>query len=898
MSKQRLLILDGHSLAFRAFYAMDPANFMTSHGTYTNAIYGFTSMLTRMITAEQPTHIAVAFDVSRRSFRTDIYPEYKGGRGETPEEFKGQVELIEAVLEAMGIVTIKIDNIEADDILATLAYIGTQSQMEVLVSSGDRDTFQLINDHVTVLYPGKSIVEPKRMDAAAVEERYGVRPAQYPEIAALTGEKADNLPGVPGVGEKTAAQWIVKYGGLDALLENSAQIPGKRGEALREHIEDVRRNRHLNALLTDIDLPMTLADLLWRGVSPEKVRELFDTLEFNRLREQVIKLKPYGEIAQGAADLGVGEDVPAMEAVKIQHWDRGAKNLQSFFETLTSPVGVVVRGEVHLPSADLMCLAVGDATHCLVIDPHSLSPEDDLALAAWLSDEAVAKIVKDAKYCAHVLQARGWGLRGLAMDVDLADYLLQADAKRESIAELEARHLERIRTTQETKVQLELDLDGLEDIDQGLGDDCRALVEMYEVLLSKMEQRCASDLWRDVEVPTQEILTRMECVGIAADVVALEGVKTDLRHIVNRAEEQAFASIDREVNLSSPKQLQDVLFNQLKMPPTRKTKTGYTTNAQALEELSVTNPHPFLTHLLEHRDAIKLKQITTTLLEKVGTDGRIHTTFLQTNTATGRLASVEPNLQNIPARTSTGRRLREGFIAGEGFDLLMTADYSQIEMRIMAHLSQDEGLIAAFNSGEDLHKAVAALVYGVPAREVTAEQRSQVKATSYGLAYGLSAFGLAAQLKITQHEARQLMDMYFSRFGRVRAYLDSVVGQATKDGYTQTMFGRRRYLPDLRSTNRQRQEIARRAALNAPIQGSAADLIKIAMIEVDRRLRAKKCSSRLVLQVHDELVLEVTSKEAAEVQNLVEDSMGGAAQLSVPLAVSVGTGKNWREAAH
>lgn len=931
MAEKRLLVLDGHSLAFRAFFSRDPESFRTSTGVYTNAVHGFCSMLLKMIRSEKPTHIGAAFDLSRHSFRTDIYPEYKGGRSDTPEEFIGQVENIQKLLTAMGIKWLTEPNVEADDILATLTAKGIKNGMEVLVSSGDRDTFQLISDNVTVLYPGRSIADTKRMTPQAVKDKYDVWPQQYPEIAALVGEHADNLPGVPLVGEKVAAAWINEYGSLDDLLEHRDELTGKRGENLRQHIEDVLRNRQLNRLRTDLQLRVGLEDLHWTGFDAEAVKAVCDELEFNQLRTQILKLgqtlgmTSANAVASGGASSEIEEPepqdadgfgvIPNPERFRLGSDFTPAQFAQWLQSTENDSLGIWAVGNIGVtnPRIDWLFLATDKTPQgqCVLIVPDELTPETERILRDALMGNR-EKTVYDAKSLRHALRAHGWELHGAVTDVNMLDYLVNPDGNRTKFAgvtkrllgwEIDEKPSDVSKISEQMTLDLGMELDG-ESVAQpwpqtliNQGIYAYALLRMQPMLQQLARFRRVDGLL-ELENPLSLMLEKMEYTGIGIDTFCLDEFAQSLQSEVTMAEQSAFESIGREVNLSSPKQLQDVLFTQLELPKTKKTKTGYTTDARALEELARYNPHPFLEALLYHRDRIKLLQIVRNLRDRVGDDDRIHTTFGQTVAATGRLSSIDPNLQNIPARTADGQKIREAFVPQKPYTALMTADYSQIEMRIMAHLSGDEGLLAAFASGEDLHRSVAALVYGVTPDEVTSTQRSHVKATSYGLAYGLSAFGLAGQLNISQRDAKELMDTYFERFGKVRDYLNSIVAAATKVGYTETMRGRRRYLPDLRSPNRNVADNARRAALNAPIQGSAADLMKEAMLQVDADLQREHLQSRVLLQVHDELVLEVAPGEEESLETLVRQAMTGVAKLRVPLEVSVGIGPNWRAAAH
>ena len=889
-------------MAFRAFYALPPDNFVTATGQHTNAVYGFVSMLTRLLETEQPTHVAVAFDVSRHSFRTEEYPEYKGTRDATPEEFKGQVELIREVLDAMGIVSLSREGFEADDILATLAYRAGNDGATVLVVSGDRDSFQTVTDNVTVLYPGTGPGDLRRMTPQAVEEKYGVPPHRYPEIAAIVGETSDNLPGVPGVGPKTAAQWINKYDGLDNLLARADEIGGKRGAALREHMDDVVRNRRLNRLLTDMDLEVSPSDLARRPTDVDAIDRLFDSLEFGRLRQKVREVAGIG-MGEGPVD-EVPEAVVEVE-ISVSLVDASCDIAQ--WARAHSPLAVLVEGDMRPTRGEVTRLVLASDNEALVIDPVELSPTQEEALAEVLAT-ASSLIVHDAKGARHALASRGWTLGGVEFDTMLAAYLAHPDQRSHKLEDVLSRVLGVVIEEEEGDSEALFDLG-----DMGAGPSAaqvRAgklaahLHPLAHTLRSRLEESSEAALLTEMEMPLSILLGQMEDIGIAADTAVLDGLSDELGKAVDAAREGAWAAAGREVNLSSPKQLQELLFDHFGLPKTKKTKTGYTTNAEALADLHAKTSdeggagHDFLGFLLTHRDRIKLKQMVDSLSATVASDGRIHTTFSQVAAATGRLASSDPNLQNIPARSADGMRIRGAFVAGEGFESLMSADYSQIEMRLMAHLSGDEALIEAFNSGEDLHRTMASMVFGTPVAEVSAEERSRIKATSYGLAYGLSSYGLAAQLGIPVPEAAALRDRYFERFGKVRDYLEGLVAQARADGYTQTMFGRRRYLPDLRSSNRQRREMAERAALNAPIQGSAADIVKIAMMNVVDALSEAGLKSRLLVQIHDELLLEVAPGEAAALEAIVRDKMATPVELSVPLDVAVGIGASWQLAAH
>jgi DNA polymerase-1 len=887
--RPRLLLLDGHSLAYRAFFALPVENFSTTTGQHTNAVYGFTAMLINVLRDEQPTHLAVAFDVSRQTFRSEAYSEYKANRSKSPDEFQGQVSLIKEVLNALRVPFVEKDGFEADDIIGTLATQALDDDFEVLICSGDRDSFQLVGDRTTVIYPMRGVSEMKRMTPAAVEEKYGVPPDRYPELAALVGETSDNLPGVPGVGPKTAAKWILTYDGLTNVVNRAEEIKGKAGESLREHLDDVIRNRQLNALVLDLDLPLKPTDLAMQPWDRQEVHTLFDGLEFRVLRDRLFETL---ESEEDIDDSGF-----ALEMVRLAPGEVGGWLADNAHDG--NRVGVHVEGSWRAGSGDVQTLsfatAEAGAAHVVVDD---VTPEDDAALVSWFGDPAQPKVLHDAKGPMLALAARGWPLLGLGRDTALSAYLARPDQRSYDLADLTVRYLKR-ELKQSEADDGQLSLDGLdEDTSDVAMLHASAVLDLAAALDDELDDRGGTGLLTGVELPLIDVLARMEQVGIAVDHDLLGELEEGFAVRVRDAAEAAYAVVGKEVNLGSPKQLQVILFEELGMPKTKRTKTGYTTDADALQGLYEKTSHPFLEHLLEHRDAIRLRQTVEGLLKTVADDGRIHTTFNQLIAATGRLSSTDPNLQNIPVRTEAGRRIREGFVVGKGYSELMTADYSQIEMRIMAHLSEDAGIIAAFRSGHDFHSVTAARVFGVEPGEVTGEMRAKIKAMNYGLAYGLSAFGLSQQLRIDTSEARGLMDEYFETFGGVRDYLGGIVDEARRSGFTETIMGRRRYLPDLTSDNRQRREMAERMALNAPIQGSAADIIKVAMLNVDGALRKEGLASRMLLQVHDELVFEVADGEHDALEALVRAQMASAASLTVPLDVSVGTGSSWHAAAH
>ena len=885
-------MIDGHSLAFRAFYALPVDSFQNREGQHTNAIHGFIAMLLTLLQKEKPSHLAVAFDISRYSFRTREYPEYKGTRDATPPEFIGQIPLLEEALAAMGIQTLSKEDFEADDILATLAARGAADGFRVLVVSGDRDAIQLVNDDVTLLYPNaRGVSELKRYDRDAVFERYGVEPAQYPDVAALVGETSDNLIGIDKVGEKTAVKWINQYGSLDAVLDHEDEIGGVVGEKLREQRDRAIRNRKLNRLVTDVELPVGPLDLARGPINEAAVREVFDKLQFRTLLERVLKLAAAerGSTTGDSSDIGSSSDQP------VSATGNGAPVVRTIVDeelakwlSKASAVGQIALG-VRVVSVDGIVTGLGlsSASESAFV-PWAPNRPDYRALEEWLASDS-PKYLHSAKTQLKILARSGLGLGGIAFDTVLGSWLLRPGAKPESLAAQVYEYL--------GETLPESDPNQLVPESEGASPATEAwyILRLANWFAERLDAGSSSVL-DEIELPLLPVLAQMELTGISVSQQILGSIANELDTRATELASRAYLEIGREVNLGSPKQLQEVLFDQLGMPKTRANKTGFSTDAASLADLQEQVPHPFLDLLLQHRDATKLRQIIESIDKTVDSGGRVHTTYEQAGSSTGRIASNDPNLQNVPVKTEVGRRIRAAFEAGEGFETLLTADYSQIEMRIMAHLSGDEGLIAAFNEGEDLHRFVGARIFGVDPSDVTALMRTKVKAMSYGLAYGLSAFGLSKQLRIETSEAKALMTDYFARFGSVREYLRNVVEQARVDGYTTTIFGRRRPFGDLTSNNRVLRENAERQALNSPIQGSAADILKRAMIEIQQDMAGM--GSRMLLQVHDELVFEVFPGELDSLSAIVKNRMAGAARLRVPLEVQIGTGPNWDAAAH
>jgi DNA polymerase-1 len=869
VKKKRLLLIDGHSMAYRAFFALPAENFTTAQGQHTNAIYGFATMLISLLKDEKPTHVAVAFDVSRKTFRTEIFPDYKANRAKTPDEFRSQMSYLHELVKGFGISQFEIEGYEADDIIATITKRAEKEGSEILICTGDRDSFQLVSNQTTVLYPKRGVSEMARMTPEAVHEKFGMSPEQYPDFAALRGDPSDNLPSIPGVGEKTAAKWVVEFGSLKELLSQAESVGGKVGESLRANIENVKRNRELTQLIHDAPINFSIEELEWNGVTESDLSTLFEQLEFRTLKDRLKLIsKP-----------GTGSTAKKVHISEEPEFSLFGSDIDS--SVLTSEE-MSAKIEQHPGAISIAYELNGDRLHryAVALDKNTAYLVHSSVMGEWAHNSSIEKIAHDAKSV-----ARENGLTGIVFDTALAAYLVNPGVRSQEVRDLMQRWGDGSQLDETSPEQL-------------LISTACALFGLRDSLSKELKDRGLTKLFSELEIPIAQLLALMENRGIAVDKKGLESLATFFEGEVVRETKKAHDAAGHEFNVGSPKQLQVVLFEELGLPKTKKIKTGFTTDADALNWLFEKTSHPLLASLLRIRETKKLATTIEGLLIEIQKDSRIHTHFAQTVAATGRLSSVGPNLQNIPVRTEEGRKIRNCFIAGKGFDALLTADYSQIEMRIMAHLSNDEHLLKAFESGEDLHATVAAEVFGVKPADVDPEMRRQIKAMSYGLAYGLSSYGLATQLDLTPPAAQDLMDRYFERFGGIRDYLKTVVEEARKVGYTETVMGRRRYLPDLMHDNRQRREVAERMALNAPIQGSAADIIKQAMLNVQDALVQGGYTSRLLLQVHDELILEVVTSEIEQVSQLVREQMGKAFPLRAPLDVSVGVGKSWNEAAH
>lgn len=933
--RPRLLVVDGHSLAFRAFFALPAENFSTSSGQTTNSIYGFITMLADVVKREKPTHLGVAFDVAGGTFRNEMLDQYKATRDAAPEDLLPQFPLIQELLDALNITYIVKPGYEGDDIIASLACQAETRGYDALVLSGDRDAFQLIDDHITVLYPGHHFKDLKHMTTEAVVEKYKVTPSQYPDLAALRGETSDNIPGVPGVGDGFAAKWINEFGGLEGIVEHAADITGKKGEALRESLDQVQLNRRVNALVRDLNLGIDFDDLLISSFDESKLDAVLKQLEFGaRTRANLVKsfsvqaqregegeqLASQDEAPEASAlpDIVVDADIDGSDPAAFEQWLGAHASQTSPRATAESATAAVANtlvatfdGDERPGYATLETLGLlAPDNHLVSVTMKTVDPAVQTLLQKTFDDHAV--VLHGYKEALLMASSAGLNVPQPVMDTRLAAYIAKPDFHPETVEKTGTEFLDvdfAVEAASEVPVQGSLDFEDETEAEEIKLRAARvrraAIIQTLALSLAPvLDQRHQYGLLTDIELPVSTVLANVEMAGAAVDETRLAQIRENFGTQANQAEAIAQEAAGKDINLQSPKQLQSLLFEDMGLGTTRKTKTGYTTNAAALQELYVRSVHneranTFLGALLRYRETNKLKQIVQTLIEAVNpADSRIHTTFEQTIAATGRLSSTNPNLQNIPNRNIEGREIRSIFVPGEGFTGLLSSDYSQVELRIMAHLSGDEALIDAFKSGTDFHKYVASLVYQVPVEDITSDQRSHIKAMSYGLAYGLSTFGLAQQLKISPAEADILRDKYFSTFGKVHDYLESLVSEARKIGYTETMFGRRRYFPALRSTNRQAKAAAERGALNAPIQGSAADIMKIAMIKAGQGLEEAGVASRIILQIHDELVVEIAAGEAKQVTEIVKNAMEHAVELSVPLDVSTGLGSDWQAAAH
>ena len=887
------MLIDGNSLTYRAFFAL-PSDLATASGQVTNAVYGFTSMLVNLLRDHRPDEVAVAFDRPEPTFRHERIDTYKANRQEAPDILRQQMGLVRQVVEVLRLPVLEKAGVEADDIIATLAEHAKQRGDEVIIVTGDRDSYQLVEDpSVKVLYNKRGVSDYALYDEAGIKERTGVAPVDYVTYAALRGDPSDNLPGVPGVGEKTAAKLVNTYGDLDGIFAHVDDQTPKLRQNLAEHEAQVRTNAEVMVLLRDVPLDVDLDALRIGDVDPDEVKQLFDFLEFHSLYERLAEAfgadLAVAPVAADEVEAEVEEVASPAEAVAL------LERLAAATEPLA--VAATWAGEPGRSALDGLALvvdpALGEVAH---LGADLLADGEVQAALAGLVDEGGRPLAAhEAKALMRSLLPVGVDVRTLALDTGLAAYLLDPAESRYLLDELLARYAGRRLPDAGAVAEGQLDLGG--DAVEPSRDAARralAVALLVAPLLDALDARGLRDLHDDIEVPLVRVLARMEVIGVGVDVDVLRTLNEQMKADCEQLTRQIWEDAGEEFNVNSTPQLREVLFDKLGLTPQKKTKTGFSTDASSLEKLL--GEHPIIEHLLRYREVEKLRSTYGEgLLAEVAADGRIHATFNQTVARTGRLSSDAPNLHNIPVRSEGGRQFRRAFVPAPGFDLLV-ADYNQIELRCIAHLAEDPGLIAAFESGQDIHTATASQVFGVDAADVTLEQRSKAKMVSYGLAYGMEAYGLGQRLNIPTGEAQAILDAYFEAFPSVRAYMDRVVAEARDRGYTETLFGRRRQIPELSSSNFRIRQAGERQAMNAGIQGLAADIFKVALVRLDAALEAGGHTSRLILQVHDEVLVELDPAEADVVTALVVGAMSGAFDLNVPLEVNLATGASWADA--
>ncbi|HET9724462.1 MAG TPA: DNA polymerase I [Actinomycetota bacterium] len=866
---KRLFLLDGHSLSYRAFFAL-PTTLVTSSGQITNAVYGFTSMLIKLLAEERPDLVAVAFDVGAPTVRLEKYAEYKAGRAEAPDEFRQQLGLIVEVLETLRVPVIGIERHEADDAIATLALRALERGVETVIVTADRDFFQLVRPGITVMFNVKGISDIRRYDEEAVTERFGLPPSKYLDYVALKGDPSDNIPGVPGVGEKTASKLVKDFGSIEGLLQRTEELKPKLRESIEAAGEQLILNKDLAQLDTTVDVPIEPEDCVMGEWDVEAVRRLFISLEFRTLLDRLEEVGRSAKPSVEVAELDLRETAPDEVAALLGSDAPKALRLELDGRAVLG-IGVSAGG--------------GQAAY---------APVRSLAeLGAALADDA-PKWVHDAKDVETAALASGGTLGGVRFDTMLAAYLLDPATPSYELRALCEQYLG---TDVVGSVGDEAEGQLFGASWRAVAAEAAAVALLAPAMDERIEKAGMRRLLDEVEMPLSSVLARMQARGVALDVGYLEGMAADIHGQMAQLRTRIFEEAGEEFNLNSPPQLRTILYDKLRLSPGKKTPKGQlSTDASVLEKLR--DQHPIVDALLSWRE---LDKLNSTYLEALPrqvdpTDGRVHTTFNQTGAATGRLSSSNPNLQNIPARSELGRQIRRAFVPGSPGQVLLVADYSQIELRILAHLAEDEGLRTAFESGQDIHAATAAKMYELPPEQVDASIRSRAKAVNYGLAYGMNAYGLATRLEITPDEAQEFIDAYFASFPQIKDYLDRQVGRATRDGFTETLLGRRRYIPELQASNPRVRDMGRRMALNAPIQGSAADVFKLGMLGVDEALRGSGLDCHMLLTVHDELVFEVSEAQVQEASALVRTQMEGAYDLSVPLRADIGWGPDWAEA--
>jgi DNA polymerase-1 len=903
-----LILVDGSSYLYRAFHALPSLS--NSKGQPTGAVYGVVNMLRKLLHQYQPQLIAVVFDAKGETFRDEIYPEYKANRPPMPDELSSQIEPLHNIIRAMGIPLLMVEGVEADDVIGTLASQASQQGMDTLISTGDKDMAQLVDKHVTLV----NTMTDTRMDPEGVQEKFGITPEQIIDYLALVGDSVDNIPGVPKVGPKTAVKWLSEYGSMQQVIEHAKDIKGKVGENLRNSLDQLPLSYQLATIKCDLDLEFTPEQLQRHTEDKDQLRELFQNMEFKTWLSDL--LSSAAEKQAGDTDTGkAGKTGKTAKAEIDYHTILTQEQLSQWLDKLNA--AELFAFDTETTSLDYMqakivgmsfCIEEGEAAYLPLAHDYSGAPKQldrDKVLSQMrplLEDDNKSKLGQNLKYDKSVLANHSIELRGIQHDTMLESYVLDSTATRHDMDSLALKYLGHKTIHFEDiagkgKNQLTFNEIEVEKAAVYAAEDADISLRLHNTLWPKVSDvKSVKHLYETVEIPLVPVLSRIERNGVLIDApMLLQQSKELAKHMVD-IEQQAFDIAGGKFNLGSPKQIQEILYQRLGLPVLKKTPTGQpATSEDVLQDLALDYPLPKL--ILEYRSMSKLKSTYTDRLpEQINPDtGRVHTSYHQAVASTGRLSSTDPNLQNIPIRSEEGRRIRQAFVAGKGKQIV-AADYSQIELRIMAHLSEDKGLLEAFAGGEDIHRATAAEVFGVEPEQVSHEERRRAKAINFGLIYGMSAFGLARQLGIARGDAQNYVDLYFQRYPGVKAFMDRTRAEAHDSGFVQTVYGRRLYLPEINSGNRQRRQYAERTAINAPMQGTAADIIKMAMIETDRWIQSSGCDIKMVMQVHDELVFEVGKKDLEECKSQIEKCMIGVAELKVPLQVDVGVGANWDEA--
>jgi len=881
----KLVLIDGNSIAFRAFFALP--RLTNSAGVYTNAVYGFTMMLMKVLETEAPSHILVAFDAGKTTFRHDDYQEYKGKREKTPSEFSQQIPLIKEVLDAFSIRHFELEGFEADDIIGTLARRAERADLDTLIVTGDKDLLQLVTDKVHLLLTRKGVTETERYDVEAVKERYGLKPEQIVDLKGLMGDPSDNIPGIPGVGEKTALKLLHQFGSVEAVLEHVDELSGKKlRERVAEHREQARLSKKLATIHCDVPLPFELEDIKFVQYDRQRVLELFKRLAFQSL---IDRLGGAGEPAERDDAQDGAQEVD----VRIVHESDARLDELLTRDRLACHVEL---SEANYHRADIIGVALSDGERHVYL-PWETARQHDVLLS-WLADSSRTKIGYDVKAATVALRRHGVRAAGFTFDILLASYLLNPSESTHELSDVVRRKLDGSLPDDESfygKGQKRRQ-PGEDELARHLARKTAAMVRLHPLLVEELDDAQMMSLFAELEMPLSRVLADMECVGVKVDRERLVRLGEELKEQLDSLTQEIYDLAGTEFNINSPKQLGEILYDKLGLPVLKKTKTGYSTSADVLEKLAP--QHEIVEKILHFRQVGKLiSTYVEGLLKEIDPEtGKIHTRFNQTITATGRLSSTEPNLQNIPIRLEEGRRIRQVFVPSEPDWLILSADYSQIELRVLAHLSGDENLKEAFVRDMDIHTKTAMDVFGVSEEEVTPLMRRHAKAVNFGIVYGISDYGLSQNLNIPRKKAAEFIERYFASYPGVKAYMDRVVEQAKQDGYVTTMLNRRRYLPDIRSRNYNLRSFAERTAMNTPIQGTAADIIKSAMVRMDEVLKAKGAQSRMLLQVHDELIFEVPTSELDWMKETVREVMEGTMALSVPLKVDVHHGPTWYQA--